>query len=876
MKRSLLIIIQCVIATAALAQKLTADGPSSVMVNEQFRIAYTVDTQDAKDFGIGTVPDAFEVLIGPNASYQSSYRIVNGQTSSSQTITYTYVLYANKKGTFTISPAHVTAGGKKIESGALQITVTDNINGNAAAGSAGRSGGQSRRKQQQRQQPSRGSSSGTTISPSDLFIKVSANKRHVCEQEPILLTYKVYTLVDLTQMSGKMPDLTGFHTQEIPLPQQKSFKVETYEGKAYHTVTWSQYVMFPQKTGKLEIPSITFDGVVAVRNRNVDPFEAFFNGGAGYTEVKHSIKAPGLTITVDPLPTRPADFSGGVGKFSMTAKIDKTQTKTNEPITIKVTVSGTGNMKLLKTPEVNFPAEFDTYDVKTTDKTKLTTAGVEGSMVYEFLAVPRSEGSYDIPPIKFVYYDLNTKSYKTLSSETFTVDVEKNPDDNAGTTVVSSGSGVQEETDIRGIKIDPANVKSKETIFFRSTTYNAVIALMVAVFIALFIIFRHSLTSNPDMAGRRERRANKIAGRRLRTARRLMLDNKQNEFYDEVLRTLWGYISDKLHMPVEQLARENISQELAGHDVKDEIIAKFIEALDECEFERYAPGDVKGNMNKTYDTAMSAITQIEEGMRHRPRRKKTESVGAVVILSLALAAACACPSAADAMTKDDADSLYLAKKYKEAIGGYEDILKKEKSAEVYYNLGNAYYRTGNNTRAILCYERARLYSPSDEDIRHNLKIAQGKTTDKIVARPKAFFIEWISAAMDMQDMDGWAKSGIVALAVAIVMSILYFFSGRVGVRKLGFTGIIVFVIVFIVATTFAYKQYVRQTENDEAIVTAPFALIKKSPSTGSSDLFMLHEGTKVEILDGELNDWKEIRVSDGRKGWIETSKLEKI
>jgi len=280
------------------AQTLTANAPQQVAVNQQFRLTYTVNTQDVKGFRIGHIPsEAFEVLMGPSTSTQSSFSMVNGRTSQSSTVTYTYILCALKNGTFTIPAATITAEGKQISSNALKIQVS---------GTAQANGGRSSQQPETR-------AAGSQISGSDLFIKVSASKKRVVEQEPVLLTYKVYTLVSLTQLEGKMPDLKGFHTQEIPLPQEKSFKIEQFNGRNYKTVTWSQYVMFPQMSGKLQVPPITFNGVVLQQNRNIDPFEAFFNGGSGYVEVKKQIQAPGIEIDVDPLPTRPVNFSGGAG-----------------------------------------------------------------------------------------------------------------------------------------------------------------------------------------------------------------------------------------------------------------------------------------------------------------------------------------------------------------------------------------------------------------------------------------------------------------------------------------------------------------------------------------------------------------------------------
>lgn len=592
----------CVTAVAV-AQTLTGSAPSHVAMGEQFRLTYTVNTQNVSEFRAGDIPDAFEVLIGPNRSVQSSYQMINGHTSSSSSITYTYIVVAMKNGSFTIPAAHVVVDGKTIASNSIKITVSGKSQANSGGGSSSR---------QRDNDGAELRDAGSRISGSDLFIKVSANKRRVYEQEPILLTYKVYTLVSLTQLEGKMPDLKGFHTQEVDLPQQKSFKVETVNGRPYRTVTWSQYVMFPQITGKLQIPSITFNGIVVQQNRNIDPFEAFFNGGSGYIEVKKQIQAPGIEIQVDPLPQRPATFSGGVGKFSISAQLDKTSVKANDPIRLRVIISGTGNLKLIKQPEVAFPKDFDKYDAKITDKTKLTSNGLEGSMIYDILAVPRHQGKYEIPPVEFIYFNTETKKYETVKSEGFTLDVAKG----SGNSSISDFTGQEDlqllNKDIRYIKTGDTRQHSLDDFFFGSTGYLVSIILLALVFISLFVIFRQRAIENANITKRRAGKANKVATKRLKKASKLMAENKPGEFYDEVLRALWGYVGDKLNIPVEQLSHDNISMRLSERNVNEETISQFIGALDECEFERYAPGDPKGNMNKVYGKAMTAIEHIEK------------------------------------------------------------------------------------------------------------------------------------------------------------------------------------------------------------------------------------------------------------------------
>ena len=853
----LLTILLCLAAVgAALAQTLTARAPQQVQEGQQFRLQYTVNTQDVSGFGIGQIPDAFEVLMGPNTSTQSSYQFINGKASQSSSITYTYILCATKSGTFTIPPAHITAEGNQVNSNSLKIVVS----GQAAGSHQGGGGRQTQRQDQV-------NSSRIPVSEKDLFIRVTASKKRVVEQEPVLLTYKVYTLVDLTQLEGKMPDLKGFHTQELPLPQQKSFQIEQLDGRSYRTVTWSQYVMFPQITGTLEIPSITYNGIVLVRNRNIDPFEAFFNGGSSYSEMKKQIKAPSLSIQVDPLPQRPANFSGGVGRFDIKASIDKQELKANEPVTLQVVVSGTGNLKLIKEPVVNFPKDFDTYDAKVTDKTKLTTNGVEGSMVYEFLAVPRHQGDFDIPAIEFVYYDTASKQYKTARSEAFHLKVAKGEGGPSTVQHFTSKEDVQMiAKDIRHIKLGDSELKQAGEFFFGSRSYWVALGVLFAIFVSLFLVFRRRAIENADLVKSRGKKANKVATRRLKQAARLMKENKPSAFYDEVLRALWGYVGDKLNIPVEQLSHDNIATRLGERNVDQQTIGDFIGAIDECEFERYAPGDAKGNMNKVYEKAMTAIEHIENVMKKKIKAAPKAVVLLVMLLPLSLQAA----------TKAEADSAYVQGNYHQAVSLYEEVLKKGQSAELYYNLGNAYYRLDEITRAVLNYERALQMAPGDADIRFNLQMAQSKTIDKVVPESEMFFVTWYHAVVSMASVDGWAQLALVSLAVAIILALVYLFSDPVWMRKVGFFGAGAMLVLFLLGNLFAWQQKNARLNRRGAIIMEGTVPVKSTPAKDGTDLFILHEGTKVHITDNTMREWKEIRVPDGKQGWVETRQIEVI
>lgn len=858
MKRSSILLICLFIACACFSQVIRVSTPSRVEAGENFRVSFKVTTQDVDDFRSGLhSTDVVEVIAGPYTSSESSFQMVNGHTSSSSSITYTYTLYAAKSGVYNIPAAHARVGGKQISSRPAKVTVV---------GSAqGRGNNSPKMHEDDNYQPHM-KAAGSVISGRDLFIKVSANKKKVYEQEPILLTYKVYTLVDLTQLEGKMPELTGFHTQEIPLPQQKSFHIERVNGKPYRTVTWSQYVMYPQMTGKMEIPSITFKGIVVQQNRSVDPFEAFFNDGSGYVEVKRNIVAPSIKIDVLPLPHKPANFSGGVGKFNISAQLNKNELKAGDPLSLRIVVGGIGNLKLIKQPVVNFPKDWDKYDPKVTDKTKLTSNGLEGNMIYDILAVPRNQGHYTIPPVELTYYDTSLNQYKTIKTQSFEIEVAKG--DGSRSSVVDYSK--DQPKDIKDIKKGEAELHSVDNFFFGSVGYLMSLLIPFAAFVALLVIFRKRAIDNADLVKMKGKKANKIATKRLRQANKLMLAGKTNEFYDEVLRALWGYVGDKLNMPAEKLSRENISEKLQSHNVDDNTISKFLSAIDDCEMMRFAPGDPEGNMNKTFESAMTAIMEIENVMKKKSNKAKASGFSFVLMILMLM------PLSANAITKQNADDEYAKGNYQQAIKDYQEILKAGVSSEIYYNLGNAYYRTDNITQALLAYERALQLSPGDNDIRFNLQYARSKTIDKITPETEMFFVTWYNSLVNFTSVDRWANTAIVSIVMALLLILVFLFAPQMWARKSGFYGSAVFLLLFAFANLFAFQQKHELETKQGAIVIAPTVNVKKTPAVSGTDVFVIHEGTRVDITDRGMKQWRGIKLADGREGWLKTSQIEEI
>lgn len=582
-----------------------AAAPDVVVSGDQFRLTFTVNTQKVKDFRAPSIK-GFEVLMGPSRSSQNSTQIINGKVSSSSSITYTYILMAGKEGTYNIPAASIVADGETKISNSLQIKVlpADDASASSAQGGSASS--------------SRSQAVGSKITDKDLFITASASKTKVYEQEAILLTYKVYTVVDLRQLYGDMPDLKGFHTQEVELPAQKTFSLEHYNGRNYNTTVWRQYVLFPQQSGTMEIPSITFDGVVAQRINSGDPFDAFFNGGTNYVEIKKKIVTPKLKINVAALPSKPADFSGAVGTFTMASSINSKSVKTNDAVTIKLTVTGTGNMKLIGTPEVKFPQDFEVYDPKIDNQFNLTREGLSGAKTYEYLAIPRHAGKFTIPAVSFTYFDLKTKTYKTLKSEEYVINVEKGQGnaDQVIADFTNKESVKMLGNDVRYIKRGATQFAQRGDYFYGTTAYWMWYIIPFVLFVGVILMYRKQAMDNANTAKMKTKKANKVAVKRMKLAGKLLSENKKNEFYDEVLKALWGYISDKLSIPVSQLSKDNIEQELSRYGVNEELVKAFINVLNDCEFARYAPGDENEAMDKVYTASIEIISKMENSIKH--------------------------------------------------------------------------------------------------------------------------------------------------------------------------------------------------------------------------------------------------------------------
>ena len=595
-----------VLSTVCAQVTLKVQAPSQAEVGQKIRISYIANTTDVDDIQVGDFT-GFDVLYGPSTSRSSSYSIVNGHVTGGSTITYTYTVIPTTEGTLKVPVATIKVDGKTVKSASPSIEVLPSDQQQSQQPSNSQQRGNARQQ--------RGASGDRQIDSKELYVNVTANRQKIYEQEAVMLTYKLYTLVNIRGIDGDMPQIDGCHVQEMDRGAQLSLKYENVNGRNYGTAVWKQYVIFPQKTGKLKIPSITFDMQVEVQNRSMDPFDIFFGGGSLTQMVHRQVVAPAVEIEVLPLPTpKPDNFSGAVGKFSVSASLTPEQVNANDAATLRLVVSGQGNMKLMKAPKVNFPQDFEVYDPKENNKTTNTATGAKGNIIYDYVVVPRHGGKFSIPPVEFCYFDPEKERYNTVRTDSFSLAVAKAKGHAVAYTREQEDLNVL-SNDIRFIKL--GELESAETDdFFGTSVYWLTYVLAFVAFVLAFLWIRRQQRLNPNSWSVKGKKAGKVASRRLKQASKLMREKNDAAFYDEVMRALLGYAGDKLSLPTNELSKDNVISKLTERGVEQSVVDAFIAVLSDCEFARYAPtADANLAKEKIFQQASDVITQMNNSIK---------------------------------------------------------------------------------------------------------------------------------------------------------------------------------------------------------------------------------------------------------------------
>ena len=578
-----------------------ASAPKGVVKNEQFRLTYTVN-REGKELRLPSDMEGFDILFGPSVSSSYSTQIINGKSTSQSSFSHTYILTAPEEGSFTIGPASIVINGSNYKSNSVTINVLP-PDKDADKSQSGQSASPS---------------SAVEIKNTDAFIRAIVSKNRIYEQEGFMVTFKLYTTLDVVNFGRiEFPEFEGFLVEELDIPSNQQLQLEHYNGKNYYTADLRKTLLFPQRSGKMTIPSGRLEMIFSVPSGK--KISSFF----GMQEVNVDVKKPMITnpvsIDVTALPSgKPSSFNGAVGSFTFKSSISTDKISANEPVTIKLEISGTGNQKLIQNPEVEFPTNFELYDPTIDNALTPSANGFNGTRTIEYLVIPRYEGDYSIPPIEFSYFDINSRSYKTVKSPTYSLTVLKG--DPSKATASSSYINQQEvrvEQDIRYIKTEQPTFINTDNFFVGSWRYWVWYIIPFVLLCVFFIVYRKQMKLNANIVLMRNRRANKVAKRRLKRAENYLKKHDKSNFYNEVLQALWGYFSDKLSIPGANLTRSNIGAELSRYGVDETLIERFIKILDTCEFARYAPVESSVAMDEIYQEASDAIGKMENILKSK-------------------------------------------------------------------------------------------------------------------------------------------------------------------------------------------------------------------------------------------------------------------
>lgn len=914
MKRLLCIVLLFAAVAAASAQtSIKVEVPNVVAMDEQFGVTFIVDGEKTPQDMSWSCGDSFQLVWGPQKGTTTSIEIINGKRTSSHKTTFYYILRPLKPGTFQLPAASATVDGERITSSPVSVQVVTD-----GAASASQSQGNGGGGQQEPSSSSRGKEAASSADASEVFMRLSLNKSDVVIGEPVTATLKLYTRGDIAGFENvKFPSFNGFWSQETYSPTNIEFKRESLGDKIYNSAVLRSYVLIPQQAGTLSIDPAEMVCLVNVRVPGTSSgsiFDSFFQDE--YRTMRKRVSTSSAKVRVSALPAgQPASFGGGVGSFGISSRLSSQDLKTNEAASMTVTVSGRGNVSLLEEPKVSFPPDFEVYDTKVTENTDKSTGRTSGSKSFEFPFIPRSAGEFTIEPVEYSYYDVSAGKYVTLRTEPVHVKVAKGKSSGGASpsSVVTPGVERKEvknlSDDIRYISSKAGKLSDKGSFFVGSPLFLALLGLLVAAALAAYFIFRKAAAMKADVAGSKNRKATAMARKRLRLAEDFLGKDLYTAYYEELHKALLGYVSDKLNMDMTQMSKENIAAALTAGGVDSLTAEAFNSLLDECEFARYSPDSGNEVMKGHFDKAVDVISSIDSALKAGSRRKGRNAGLLAVFLFLGVAFNVSAQDGAPSVTLTVGDTLSAVPSasrdtsvsapqagtldpeilWERGIEAYSEgnfalasecwlsiVESGKESPSLYYNIGNAFFRLGNYPKAILHYEKALKLDPSYSDARNNLEFSQGFVQDRIEPVPE-FILKSLARKLCYRAGSGtWAVAFLVLLAIALAMALLFALGSTSARRRTGFFTGLAALVLSLCALGFSLWQKSDYVNSDGAIVMSPVASVKASPSDNAAkSLFLIHEGTKVKILD-EVGQWKNISLADGRQGWVESKDLEKI
>ena len=608
MKRYVYLFLFLILALNATAQELTVRAPGRVDLGRRFEVRYEVNDR-ASDFR-GPSFKGLSVLSGPMTSQSTSMSIINGKTSRSSTFGFTYILQADVEGTFNIGGASCTVDGKKITCPGFTITVEKGTQ-QAQPQQPNAYGGNSRQ-QQAYAQPA----SSSNIDSKQLFARASISKSNPYQGEQVILTYKIYTQVSLSQYQiDKLPGNKGFWSEDLTKDGSVKQYSETVNGRNYQVAEIRRGALFGQESGKLTIEPLDLDVLAIVQRQRRstgsiwDLFDdPFFNPTQA---VEKHLSTNSLTVNVRPLPGgAPDGFNGAVGKFSAKSGVDTREVRANEAITYRLTISGSGNLMLIDAPKLNFPKVFEVYDPQIDDKISRSNSGISGSRTFEWVLIPRSQGDYEIPAFDFAYFDPSTGKYATSHVDAISVHINKG-DPNAMKNVTSNKSNVKLlNSDINYIQTGATHFETLNQKHGVEWWFWTLLVLILGGAIVTILLGRRYQAQQQDIAGVRLRRATKEARKRLKKAAAHLYTGDDNSFYEEIYKAIWGCLADKYNIELSRLSSDTVHDCLVEKSVPEEQQQRIMKTLQDVDFARFAPGDAATKKQQIYDEALEMIVMI--------------------------------------------------------------------------------------------------------------------------------------------------------------------------------------------------------------------------------------------------------------------------
>jgi hypothetical protein len=602
MKKALLFQLLVLLTFAVTGQDvvLKAEYPAVVTAGQQFSIMWTVNAGGGEFASPPFSP--FQKLMGPQTSYSSSTSIVNGRMTRQTSYTYVYYLQAVTEGKFVIAPAVFTLKNKEYRSDSMYIEVIA-----GAAPTPGVPGTNN----------STADNAGVQSGGGDVFVNLSLNRKEVFLGEHIIATVKLFTRVNLSGINEiKYPSFNGFLKSDIETPPLTSLRQENVNGTVYGTGVVQQFLLYPQITGEITIDPVQLSVLIQQKSAQSDPF--FGDFFTQYQTVPKAIASQSLKVKVKALPgIKPDDFSGVVGKLSLKAVLDKDSVNVNDAVNFKITISGTGNLKIASTPVLKLSPDIENYDPKVSESIKNGSEGSSGQKTFEYLLIPRHYGDFTIPPVTYSYFNISSGKYETLRTAEFHFHARKGTEQNTGITVYG---GISKEDvkylgkDIRFIKSDAGRLARPAVLFSTTRSFYSIYAFVTFAFFLILFLRREHIRRNSDLSQVRNRKAGKVAVKRLHSASVCLKNNEIDKFHEEILKALWGYLSDKLSIPVSELTRSNAVSALTAWGIEDEHISNLNKILDTCEFARFSPASSELEAESVFEGASRFIKSVENSI----------------------------------------------------------------------------------------------------------------------------------------------------------------------------------------------------------------------------------------------------------------------